>query len=286
MAPLEPQGGEAAGSGFDLGRLREALRGVGGDARRTTPLYRQFHVRGAVASTNDEVLELARAGAPSATVVLADRQTAGRGRLDRRWFSPPGLNLYVSVCIRPPRPAPLAPTLYPLLAALAAADAVSFLGVRGVEIKWPNDLLVGGLKLAGILCEYADEPGLGTAVVFGVGLNVNMAPGDWPPYLQGQATSLRMCTGQAVERERALGLLLERLRIHWMTAHERGEFPWSPWNRYWKGVGTRVKAITPAGRLLGQVLGVSPDGGLTLQTDRGQQVTVLAGDVSSVDATE
>ena len=158
-------------------------------------------------STNRVALEMAESGAPHGTVVVADAQTAGRGRMGRRWESPAGKNLYVSLLLRPSVPTVDAPSLA-LVAGVALADAVEAVGVPAA-LKWPNDLYCGGRKAAGILAEMASDPGGVRHVVIGVGINVNMVGDDFPPDLRGTATSLRICAGRAFRRVDILARLLD-----------------------------------------------------------------------------
>ena len=158
-------------------------------------------------STNRVAMEMAENGAPHGTIVVADAQTAGRGRMGRRWASPAGKNLYVSLLLRPSVPTVDAPRLA-LVAGVALADAVEAVGVPA-SLKWPNDLYCGGRKAAGILAEMASDPDGVRHVVIGVGLNVNMEEADFPPDLRGTATSLRICAGRAFRRIDVLDRLLD-----------------------------------------------------------------------------
>ena len=158
-------------------------------------------------STNRVAMEMAENCAPHGTVVVADAQTAGRGRMGRRWMSPAGKNLYVSLLLRPSVPTVDAPLLA-LVAGVALADAVEAVGVPA-SLKWPNDLYCEGRKAAGILAEMASDPDGVRHVVIGVGLNVNMEEADFPPDLRGTATSLRICAGRAFRRVDVLARLLD-----------------------------------------------------------------------------
>jgi len=158
-------------------------------------------------STNCVAMEMAENGAPHGTVVVADAQTAGRGRMGRRWESPAGKNLYVSLLLRPSVPTVDAPSLA-LVTGVALADAVEAVGVPAA-LKWPNDLYCGGRKAAGILAEMASDPDGVRHVVIGVGLNVNVVEDDFPPDLRGTATSLRICTGRVFRRVDVLARLLD-----------------------------------------------------------------------------
>ena len=158
-------------------------------------------------STNRVAMEMAESGAKHGTVIVADAQTAGRGRMARRWMSPPGKNLYVSLLLRPPVPTVDAPRIA-LVAGVALADAVEAVGVSA-SLKWPNDLYCGERKAAGILAEMASDPDGVRHVVIGVGLNVNMEEADFPPDLRGTATSLRIRAGRVFRRVDVLARLLD-----------------------------------------------------------------------------
>jgi len=184
---------------IDEGELREALR-------PGLP-WTDMVFLAVTDSTNRVAMEMAENGAKHGTVVVADAQTAGRGRMGRRWESPAGKNLYVSLLLRPSVPTVDAPRLA-LVAGVALADAVEAVGVPA-SLKWPNDLYCGERKAAGILAEMASDPDGVRHVVIGVGLNVNMEESDFPPYLRGTATSLRICAGKAFHRVDVLAGLFD-----------------------------------------------------------------------------
>jgi BirA family transcriptional regulator, biotin operon repressor / biotin---[acetyl-CoA-carboxylase] ligase len=174
-------------SSLDVTRVSSRLAGKPG-------LWRDIRAVAETGSTNTDVLALARSGEPEGLVLAAERQTAGRGRLGREWVSPPGTGLTFSVLLRPaPVPASLLGWV-PLLAGLAASAAVAEVAAANTRLKWPNDLLAGGAKLAGILAE-----GGNGAVVVGLGINVSQRPAELPG---PGATSLLVLAGA---RERAAG---------------------------------------------------------------------------------
>ncbi len=140
-------------------------------------------------STNDEAKSRALDGAPEGLVVVADQQTRGRGRRGRAWSSEPGHGLYFSALLRPGWPAADAPWLG-VLAGLAAWQAVRDLGATAATVKWPNDVLVGGRKLGGVLVEPRITAGRVEFAVLGIGINVAQADADWPEELRGAAVSL------------------------------------------------------------------------------------------------
>jgi len=188
-------------------------------ALRTARLGRAVEFHPSLASTNDRALEWARAGAPHGAVVVADEQTRGRGRHGRAWHSAHGQGVWASVVLRPARPAGELGQL-PLVVGLALGEALGRdLELRGVSLRWPNDVDVRGRKVAGVLCERCggSEP---AAVVAGVGINVGR--GAVPPELAAAATSLA-AEGLAAAREAVLAALLGRLEQR-LEAWEQGGF--------------------------------------------------------------
>ena len=196
-----PRHGVGMGDRIDDGELRGALR-------PGFP-WGDIVILAVTDSTNRVAMQMAENGAKHGTVVVADAQTAGRGRMGRRWVSPAGRNLYVSLLLRPFVPAVDAPRLA-LVAGVALADAVEAVGVPA-SLKWPNDLYCGGRKAAGILAEMASDPDGVRHVVIGVGINVNMEEADFPPDLRDTATSLRILAGRAFRRVDVLARLLDAL---------------------------------------------------------------------------
>ena len=233
-------------------------------------------------STNDEARRLAAQGAPDRTAVLADEQTAGRGRRGARWVSPAGRNALVSVLCRPS--AALPPEHWSrltLAAALAGCDALD--GVPGLaasaEVKWPNDLYLSGRKVAGILVESA-WAAAGGHVVIGTGFNLNLAPTDFPEDLRPTATSLWMERG---------GLTTNRTRfvIDYLRALEQrlaaaaADFPallGEAWERSW--LAQRRVQLTAAGHVVeGVVCGLGPAGELLLRRDGGAVESIASADL-------
>ncbi|RZS90234.1 BirA family biotin operon repressor/biotin-[acetyl-CoA-carboxylase] ligase [Motilibacter rhizosphaerae] len=193
----------------DLAAVAGALEqaGVGGFGLRVLP---------ATGSTNDDLAALAREGAPDRTVLVADLQTGGRGRLGRQWEAPAGSSLAVSVLVRPALPVERWGWL-PLLAGVAAVDAVAAVGVRA-ELKWPNDVRVGDRKLGGLLAEVVQPDG----VVLGIGLNTTMREDELPV---PDATSLLLAGAERAERGPVLGALLVELDRRLRALEEAGGDP-------------------------------------------------------------
>src|SRR5690349_24183511 len=158
-------------------------------------------------STNTELARLASEGADEGLSIVADEQTAGRGRLQRAWSSPKGAGLYFSILLRPTIPQDQWP-LITFAAALAAADALLEASDLQTDIKWPNDLLSGERKICGILAEAIDTPG-GRAVILGIG--INLTQNAFPPELENVATSVAEVGGRPADREEILTALLDAL---------------------------------------------------------------------------
>ena len=188
--------------GLDANRLAASLTHVN--------FVRRVVVLESTGSTNDDARRLAAEGSPEGTVVLAEHQWAGRGRRGRSWDSPERVGLYLSVLIRPTEP-PEGIGRYPIAAAVAVCSACrAFSGDRCV-LKWPNDVLAGGAKLAGVLCELRQGVS-GSDLVVGIGVNVNQSGEDFEAALRGTGTSLRILRGGiGVDRESVAATLLEAL---------------------------------------------------------------------------
>lgn len=180
----------------------------------TKRLGQHLHVLGNITSTNSEALVLAQGGAEDGTVVVAESQSAGRGRHARTWFSPPGLNLYCSIIVRGLAPAlSLADWLswVPLTTALAVAEAVQEVASTSLALKWPNDLLLGERKVGGILCESSLAISANPLVIIGIGLNVNVPRETFPDDIREIAASLLEDSHQAIDRNRLLAQILLEL---------------------------------------------------------------------------
>lgn len=244
----------------------------------TERLGRALHVAASTVSTNRDAAALADAGSREGTVVVAETQTGGRGRMARNWFSPPGLNLYFSVVLRPDI-APDRVTSVPLLAGCAVAQVLEQTSGLQVGVKWPNDILLDGLKLCGILCEMQAEPDHVHHVVVGIGLNVNL-PGDaLPSELRGLATSLAMATGRTFSRPALLAAVLNRLETAYMTWCVDGLGPFLPELAKRDVLLGQEVAVEQAGRVMtGRGGGIRADGALTIVAADGSSQTVFSGD--------
>ena len=222
-----------------------------------------------IGSTNDEARRLALEGAPHGTVIHADEQIAGRGRLSHTWFSPPG-NLYLSVVLRTGQPASRCSELS-FLAALAVADTVETLLPRQIRamLKWPNDVLVNGAKIAGILLEQVDD-----ATIMGVGLNVLEAPSN-----TAYKTTTVVANAGIATVDGARDILLDRLAYH-LSSWQTNGFP--PIREQWLNrsypIGAAIRANAGGQPVAGHFAGLDDDGALLLDTNQGRQ-RIVAGEV-------
>ena len=238
-------------------------------------------------STNRVSFELGRQGAPTGTVVVAESQSAGRGRLGRSFFSPPNQNLYTSVLLRPTGSIADAPTLI-FCAAVAVAESVArFLGDEdAVEIKWPNDVLIRRRKTSGILMESSAE---GTRIAFavlGIGVNLNVDRETFPDEFRELATSLASELGRPVDRIAFTRLLFERLEVQ-LDLHARGGFDAirPRFESFFRMTGEPIGVEEIGrGRVDGIARGIAPDGALEVEITEGprtgERIRVMAGDVT------
>lgn len=232
-----------------------------------------FEAWSVLSSTNDRVRSLAREGAPPWTTVVAESQTAGRGRSGSAWSSPAGAGLWFSFLLRPGRA--VRSGLASFLAGIALARAVE--GESGVPVglKWPNDLWMQGRKAAGILCEVEDD-----GVVVGVGLNIRRRPDGFPPALRDEAISVEEAGGQSVSRFRLLRRFLAEARplMDPLRSELDGEVR-REWGRRDVLLGRRIRV---AG-LVGRAAGVDAAGHLVVDVDVGASRTVAGGHVEIVE---
>jgi BirA family transcriptional regulator, biotin operon repressor / biotin---[acetyl-CoA-carboxylase] ligase len=231
-----------------------------------------------VASTSDIAKELADGGAEHGTVVIAEAQTAGRGRRGRSWASPARRNLYFSVVLRPDLP-PSRAAEVTLVASVAICDALRQAGVEA-GIKWPNDLLASGKKIAGILTELAAEPDQVHWLVVGVGVNVNARSEDLPDELRGEATSVLLERGQAAPRALFAAACLTALE-EWLDRHSEEGF--GPIREAWRErsvtLGREVVVKADGREIVGTAEDIDEAGALLVRTAAGIE-RVLVGDVT------
>lgn len=238
-----------------------------------------------VSSTNDALRGMAVAGAPSGTAVLAESQHAGRGRGGKRWFSPPRLNLYASVLLRPEIPLSSVP-VFRLLAPLGVSDAIRIEGLFAA-IKWPNDVVVGRQKVAGTLVECSTHDGDVQHVILGIGVNLNVgrealraALGD----AAGGATSLREMTGREIDRNVFAGTLLTCLDRWFRTYATEGAAPvLAAWRDRDILTGRRIEIRSGLDTWDGRARGLDRDGFLVVEDALGHARQVVDGEIRVLD---
>ncbi len=244
----------------------------------TGSLGRVIEYRDTVDSTNDRAFDMALAGAAEGTCVVAETQRAGRGRLRRKWVSPYGKNLYLSLVLRPQ----LHPSLvYPItfLSSLAVYDTLTGLGL-GPTLKWPNDVLVNGRKICGTLLELSTEADLVRFVVVGIGLNINMKKGDIGEDIRSKATSILIETKIPFERARICGMLLDSFETYYNMLRNDGVTKLCrAWEQRAHIKGMRLEVVQTDRVVSGIAEGIGEDGALLLN-DNGTIRKVIAGDVT------
>jgi BirA family biotin operon repressor/biotin-[acetyl-CoA-carboxylase] ligase len=231
-------------------------------------------------STNADAFRLAEDGTAEGTVVIADAQSAGKGRRGRAWSSPDGVNLYCSVVLRPSIMPHEAPQLT-FLSAVAVARAIEAITLIKPEIKWPNDVLIAGKKVAGLLNEMSAETDAINFVILGIGVNLNMTADQFPDDLRNPATSLMIESGSPVVRNRFTGIMLNELDKLYADFLAFGFAPVrEEWQQRCNANGRHV-AVSDAGVKVvsGMFAGIDEDGALLVQTGEGGIERVLSGDV-------
>ncbi|MFC4599041.1 biotin--[acetyl-CoA-carboxylase] ligase [Cohnella hongkongensis] len=249
---------------------------------RTDTFGRRLIVLDVTDSTQNDLRRLAEEGAAEGTLVIAEKQTQGRGRMGRSWLSPSGKGIWMSLLLRPPVPLPLTPQLT-LLAAVALSRAISLhLPQLDIGIKWPNDLLVGGKKISGILLESAAEDERLNYVVAGLAISANLDAEDYPEELLEKAISLKMASGTAVDRAGLIADVLEQFEQLYKLYLDKG---FAPIRTLWESrsvtLGKPTELHTPQGKVAGTPRGLDDMGGLRVELPDGSWRTVYSGEVGA-----
>ncbi|QGG48760.1 biotin--[acetyl-CoA-carboxylase] ligase [Heliorestis convoluta] len=246
---------------------------------QTSDFGRNYHFYHSLGSSNDTAKHLAREGATEGTVVLAEEQNAGKGRLGRPWHSPAGLGLYFSLIIRPSIPLALAPQVT-LLTAVSICKTLEKLDLEPT-IKWPNDVLLEGKKVCGILTELSAEMDGIKYLIIGIGINVNHRLQDFPDSVAHKATSINIVSGQEIDRVLFLNKLLITLEEdyrHWL------EQDFSPFRQEWlqraAGLGEKVRVLTGTVEWTGRLEGIDDMGALLLRNEAGELQHLMSGEVT------
>lgn len=231
-------------------------------------------------STSTALRQLAEEGSPCGTVVLADSQSAGRGRRGRQWHSPPGKGIYFSVLFRPEHLAPRRAAAVTLTAALSAARRLREAAGSPILLKWPNDLLIGAKKMGGILTEGKVSGGELLYLVLGIGLNINHRTDDFPATLRSSATSLYLSEKRTFERTALFLSVLESVLLDCRLFFEQGFAPFEP---LWRELNTtlgKTVVLTGAGKpIRGRALDIDSAGALLLKDEDGKRRRIICGEI-------
>lgn len=233
-----------------------------------------FH-HDALTSTMDMAFRLGVEGETEGTLICAESQTKGKGRLGRSWSSPKGKGIYMSLILRP-QVSPLQVSQLTLLTAVAVCDALRCTTQIPVTIKWPNDLLIGDKKVAGILTELSAEMDRVRFVVVGLGVNVNTPPSSLP---EG-AISLRQSTQKTYNRVALLQAILQKFE-HWYESYKREGFDHviAKWKLFSPMLGKRVRILDQNGAIEGEAIDLDESGGLIIRSAAGLTIKRMSGDV-------
>jgi BirA family transcriptional regulator, biotin operon repressor / biotin---[acetyl-CoA-carboxylase] ligase len=244
-------------------------------SRLPLPAYRYYET---VTSTNDLALAWAESGAPDGAMVIADTQTAGRGRMSRRWITPPDSALAFSLVLRPMAQEMTKPALFSPLGGLALSIALeSRYGLRPA-IKWPNDVLLGGKKTAGVLAESAWQGGKPLAIILGIGVNVGLASVPPAGEVRFPATCIEAAAGKPVDRYDLLASMLGSL-FEWRKQLTSPAFLLA-WQERLAFIEEQVQIIQPNQESIkGRLTGITPQGDVCLTLDNGTERSFAAGDV-------
>lgn len=244
-------------------------------------LWKNVMVHDSVESTNDLAMSLATRGeiAPG-TVLVADSQTRGKGRLGRTWESPAGKNIYISLIIRPELE-PKDATMLTILAAVAGALALQRSCNIPVSIKWPNDLVISDKKLGGILTEVRADPDRVALAVIGIGINVNMDHKGLPEAIRDIATSARIETGKDQPRNGIIIELLKQFELWYNILKKEGKKPLlDAWRRNSSTLGRKINISMQGASWSGIAEDIDDNGMLILKMKSGKRKTISSGDIS------
>jgi BirA family transcriptional regulator, biotin operon repressor / biotin---[acetyl-CoA-carboxylase] ligase len=245
----------------------------------TEEIGRSVYFFESVTSTQKVAKEYAMNGAKHGTLIVADEQTEGRGRMVRKWYSPKGTGIWASFILRPDIQIQHAPQLT-LLSAVAVVQAIKKVTHITPEIKWPNDILISGRKVCGILTELQAEEDRIQSVILGIGINVNQDKNDFSAEIIKKATSLKIQLGKTVNRSsliQSLCYYIEQL-LHLYISEGFTPIK-SLWETYAVSIGKRISARTVKGTFDGVALGINNEGVLLLKQDNGEIVEIISADI-------
>lgn len=246
---------------------------------KTKTLGREIYYYESLDSTQKIAHSLANEGAPEGTIVIADEQTMGKGRMSRIWHSPKYTGIWMSIILKPNIPIHKAPQLT-LLAAVAVVQAMEDTTNVTPQIKWPNDVLINGKKVTGILTELQAEADRIHSVIIGMGINVNQSKEDFPEELQQKATSLMIETGEKQVRSSFVQTLLLKLETLYEMYLQKGFTPIKLlWESYAISIGKEITATTLQSVIRGQALGITDEGVLLVKDREGIVHSIYSADI-------
>lgn len=242
---------------------------------------RRIKLHDVVESTQNVAQRLAEEGEHEGTIVLAEQQMSGRGRLGRAWISPPGKGIWMSMILRPAIDVPYTPQLT-LLTAAALCRALRRETSLDIGIKWPNDLLVDGKKISGILLESTAEDERVKYVIAGIGISVNLEKSDYTEELLEKAVSLKMAAGRSFDRSQLIAAFLKEFEELYALYMEEGFQPIRmTWEALSVSIGKRCQLFTPQGTLEGIPRGLAESGALLLEKDDGTVLSVFSAEMGT-----
>lgn len=249
---------------------------------KTDIIGKKIYLFDEIDSTNRKALRLGAAGAKEGTLVLAESQTKGKGRLGRIWYSPKGVNLYISIILRPLIPLTEAQFIT-IVAAVSIAETMRKVADIKPGIKWPNDIMIKGKKIAGILTELISGRDKVNYIVLGMGINLNMDLSSAPEEIRNRAGSLREAFGSYIDRTYFLALLLSEFESYYLRFKEgerRGIM--DIYTSYSVTLGRRIRINSHGLSIEGLVAGFGSDGALLIKKDDGAIETMLSGDIEHI----
>jgi BirA family transcriptional regulator, biotin operon repressor / biotin---[acetyl-CoA-carboxylase] ligase len=246
---------------------------------QTKTLGRVIHYEESVQSTQRIAHVLAGDGASEGTLVIADEQTAGRGRLMREWHSSKGTGIWMSLILKPLLPPQKAPQ-FTLITAVAVVQAIEEITDLHPQIKWPNDILIDGKKVTGILTELQAESDKINSIIIGIGMNVNHTKEHFPDELQKIATSLAIEQGEPLSRSEIVQKVLERIESLYSMYMKEGFTPVKLlWESYAISIGKKIRARTINGTIEGRALGITDEGVLKIEDSAGTIHQIYSADI-------
>jgi BirA family transcriptional regulator, biotin operon repressor / biotin---[acetyl-CoA-carboxylase] ligase len=245
----------------------------------TKRLGRQIHYEESVSSTQKIALQMSFDGAPEGTIVIAEEQTSGRGRMNREWHSAKFSGIWMSIILRPDLLPKDAPQLT-LITAVAIVQAIEEVTTLHPEIKWPNDILVNGKKVTGILTELQAESDRINSVIIGIGMNVNQESNSFPDEIASIATSMFIESGEKINRARLIQVVLTKLEYLYDLYLQEGFYPIKLlWESYAVSIGKMINARMLKETIKGKALGITDDGVLMLEDDSGKVHYIYSADI-------